>query len=103
MHSGRVFKEVPLVNLFNKNYEDDVFYSGEEVDMIDEEHLELARAEDRKAKEPHREEPKTSGTTQTIEVSTIIPPVDSATLSNQSYQSHPSTQSTITSIPQHTK
>jgi hypothetical protein len=49
------------------------------------------------------EEPETSGTAQTIEVSTIIPPVDSTTLSNQSNQSHQSVQSTVTSSPPHTQ
>jgi hypothetical protein len=27
--SGRVFREVPLMNLFKKNYRDEGFYSGE--------------------------------------------------------------------------
>jgi hypothetical protein len=36
-HSGRVFKEVHLVNLFKKNYGDASFYSGEEADLMDEE------------------------------------------------------------------
>ena len=35
MRSGRVFKEVPLVNLFKDNYGDEGFYSGEEADLID--------------------------------------------------------------------
>jgi hypothetical protein len=35
--SGRTFKEVHLVNLFKKNYEDAGFYSGEEADLMDEE------------------------------------------------------------------
>jgi hypothetical protein len=82
--SGRAFKEVPLDNLFKKNYGDEGFYSGEEVYLTNEEHLEPARAEEGATKEPHREEPKTSRIVQTIEVSTIIPFVDSTTLRNQS-------------------
>jgi hypothetical protein len=96
--SGRAFREVPLANLFKKNYRDKGFYSGEEADLTDEEHSELARTE-----EPHREEPETSGTAPTVEVSTINPPVVSTTLSNQSNQSHQSTQSTVTSSPPHTQ
>jgi hypothetical protein len=101
--SGRVFREVPLVNLFKKNYGDEGFYSGEEADLMDEEHSESARPEEGKAEEPRREEPEASGTAQTIEVSTITPPVDSTTLRNQSNQSHQSVQSTITSSPTHTQ
>jgi hypothetical protein len=37
-HSGRSFKDVPLVNLFKKNYKDEGFYSGEEADLTDEEY-----------------------------------------------------------------
>jgi hypothetical protein len=44
--SGRPFREVPLANLFKKNYRDRGFYSGEEVDLIDEEYLESARTEE---------------------------------------------------------
>jgi hypothetical protein len=36
--SGRSFREVPLVNLFKENYRDEGFYSGEEVDLTDEEY-----------------------------------------------------------------
>jgi hypothetical protein len=50
--SGKVFREVHLMNLFKKNYGDEGFYSGEEVDLIDEEHSKSARIE-----EPHREDP----------------------------------------------
>jgi hypothetical protein len=35
--SGRAFKEVHIVNLFKKKYEDEGFYSGEEADLTDEE------------------------------------------------------------------
>jgi hypothetical protein len=37
--SGRVFRGVHLANLFKKNYRDEGFYSGEEADLTDEEHL----------------------------------------------------------------
>jgi hypothetical protein len=40
---------------------------------------------------------------QTAEVSTIIPPVDLATLSTQSNPNHQSVQSTFTSSPPHTQ
>ena len=56
-HSGRAFREVPLANLFKQNYRDMVFYSREEADLIDEEHLESARTKEGKAEEPCREEP----------------------------------------------
>jgi hypothetical protein len=52
MCSGRAFKEVHLVNLFKQNYGDEGFYSGEEVDLMDEEHSEPARAEEEKDEEP---------------------------------------------------
>jgi hypothetical protein len=78
------------VNLFKKNYGDEGFYSGEEVDLTDEENSEPARAEERKYEEPHWEEPETLGTVQTGEVSIIIPPVDSVALRNQSNPSHQS-------------
>jgi hypothetical protein len=90
MHSGRAFREVHLANLFKKNYGDEGFYSGEEADLMDEEHSEPTRAEEGKVEEPHREEPETSGTAQTTEVSIIIPPVDSVALRNQSNPSHQS-------------
>jgi hypothetical protein len=38
--SGRVFREVPLVNLFKKKYEDKGLYNGEEVYLTNEEHSE---------------------------------------------------------------
>jgi hypothetical protein len=101
MCSGRAFKEVPLVNLFKKKYGDDGFYSGEEVDLIDEEHSESTREEEGRAEEPCQEEPKTSGMESTIEVSTIIYPVVSTPLRNQSNQSHQNTLSTVTSSLPH--
>jgi hypothetical protein len=42
MRSGRVFREVHLTNLFKQNYGEEGFYSGEEEDLMDEEHLEPA-------------------------------------------------------------
>jgi hypothetical protein len=50
MHSGRVFREVPLMNLFKQNYRDKGFYSGEEADLTDEEH-----SEEWKVEEPRQE------------------------------------------------
>ena len=50
-HSGRAFKEVHIENLFKKNYGDEGFYSGEEEDLRDEEHLEPAREEEGKVEE----------------------------------------------------
>jgi hypothetical protein len=80
--SGRAFREVHLANLFKQNYGDEGFYSGEEVDLTDEEHSKPAMAEEGKSEEPHRDELETSGTAHTAEVSTINSPVDSITLSN---------------------
>jgi hypothetical protein len=95
------------VNLFEQSHEplvqDEGFYSGEEEELLNEEHSESTRAEEGKTAEPRREESEASGTTQTIEVSTITPPVVLATLSNQSSQSHQSTQSTVTSSSTHTQ
>jgi hypothetical protein len=42
--SGRVFIGVHLENLFNKNYGEEGFYSGEEVDLTNKEHSKPARA-----------------------------------------------------------
>ena len=50
--SGRTFREVPLVNLFEQIHEplaqDEGFYNGEEEDLLNEEHLGSSRAEDEK-------------------------------------------------------
>jgi hypothetical protein len=104
--SGRSFIKVPLANLFKKSYrplaQDKYFYSGEEEGRSDEEYSELARTEEVETEELHREEPKTSGTAPTIEVS-ITHPVVLETLSNQSNQSNQSTQSTVTSSLVHTQ
>ena len=59
--------------------------------MLNEEHSESAREEEENTKEPHREEMKTSGTTSTIEISTITPPIVSTELRNQSNLSYQST------------
>jgi hypothetical protein len=80
--SGRVFREVPLVNLFKKNYGDEGFYSGEEEDLTNEENSKFVGIKEGKTEEPRREELEASGTTQIVEVSTINPPVDSTTLRN---------------------
>jgi hypothetical protein len=45
-HSGRPFREVPLANLFKKNYGEEGFYSGEEADLTDEEYSESTRTEE---------------------------------------------------------
>jgi hypothetical protein len=105
--SGRTFREVPLVNLFEQNHEppaqEEGFYSGEEEELLNEEHSESAREEEGKTEEPRREESETSGTAQTVEVSTITPPVVLTTLSNQSNLSYQNTQSTGTSGSVHTQ
>jgi hypothetical protein len=44
--SGTPFREVPIVNLFKKNYEDEEFYSGEEANLTNEEYSESARTEE---------------------------------------------------------
>jgi hypothetical protein len=55
-HSGRTFREVPLVNLFEKTHgplaQDEGFYSGEEEELLNEEHSESAREEEGKTEEP---------------------------------------------------
>jgi hypothetical protein len=86
--SGREFKEVHLANLLKRNYGDEGCYSREEEDLMDKEHLEPVREKEGKAEEPHQEESKSLGTAQTVEVSTIIPHVDSIALRNQSNPSH---------------
>jgi hypothetical protein len=102
--NGRTFKEVPLVNLFEQSHEplaqDEGFYSGEEEELLNEEHSGSSREEDEKTGEPHREESETSRNSSTIEVSTITPPIVLAVLSNQSSQSY---QSTFTSSSTHTQ
>jgi hypothetical protein len=86
--SGRIFREVPLVNLFEENHiplvQDEGFYSGEEEELVNEEHSKSGRAEEGKTEEPHREESQTSGTAQTIELSIITPSIVLATLIKES-------------------
>jgi hypothetical protein len=48
--------------LFKKNYGEEGFYSGEEVDLTDEEHPEPTRTEEGEAEELRQSEPETSGT-----------------------------------------
>jgi hypothetical protein len=56
MCSGRAFREVPLVKLFEKNHEtptqEEGFYSGEGEELLKEEHSESAREEEGKTEEP---------------------------------------------------
>jgi len=93
--SGRSFREVPLVNMFEDNHEpltqDEGFYSGEEEELLNEEYSESTRVEEGNTEEPRREESETSGTPLTTKVSTITPPIVLAALSNQSSQSYQST------------
>jgi hypothetical protein len=65
-HSGIPFIEVPLANLFKKNYRDKGFYSGEEVDLTDEENSESTRIEEVQTEEICRGEPEISGTTPIV-------------------------------------
>jgi hypothetical protein len=94
--SGKLFREVPLANLFNQNYGGEGFYSGEEAYLTNEEYLESTRTEEVQTKEIHRGDPETPGISPTVEVSTITPHVVLATLSNQS------NQSIVTRILEHT-
>jgi hypothetical protein len=84
--SGRTFRDVPLVNLFQQSHEplaqDEGFYSGEEEDLLNEEHSGSAGAEEDNIEEPCQEESETSGTVLTIKVSTITPPIVLVALSN---------------------
>jgi hypothetical protein len=88
IHSGRTFREVPLVNLFEQSHEplaqDEGFYNGEEEELLNEEHSESTREREEKTEEPRQEESETLGTAPTLEVSTITPPIVLASLSNQS-------------------
>jgi hypothetical protein len=53
MHSGRPFREVPLLNLLKKNYGDEGFYNGEEADLTDEEYSESERIEEVQTEKLH--------------------------------------------------
>jgi hypothetical protein len=107
MRSGRIFREVPMVDLFEQNHEPPAqkegFYNGEEEELLNEEQSESVREEEGKTEEPCREESETSGTAQTVEVSNVTPPVVLTTLSNQSNLSYQNTQSTGTSGSVHTQ
>jgi hypothetical protein len=59
--------------------------------LTNEENSKPTSTKEGKDQELHREEPETSETLQTIEVSIVIPPVDSVVLRNQSNPSHQST------------
>jgi hypothetical protein len=96
MRNGKIFQGVHLENLFRKNYKEEGFYSGEEVDLTDEEHSEPTRIEEGEAEELRQSDPETSGTVQTTEVSNINPPIVSTVPSSQNSQNHQSPQSTIT-------
>jgi hypothetical protein len=58
--SGRSFREVPLVNLFEQGHKplarDKGFYSREEEELVNKEHSESAREEEGKTEEPSQEE-----------------------------------------------
>jgi hypothetical protein len=88
--SGRVFRGVHLKNLFKQNYGEKGFYSGEEADLTDGEHSELAGIEEGEVEEPRWDEPKTFGTVQTVEVSIVNPLVISKALGNKNNQNHQS-------------
>jgi hypothetical protein len=96
-HSGRVFRGVHLENLFMQKYKEEGLYSGEEADLMNEEHSEPTKIEEVRAEELRRGEHETSKTIQTIELSIINPPVISAALGNQNNQNHRSLQSIVTS------
>jgi hypothetical protein len=85
-HSGRILREVPLANLFEQDHEplllEEGFYSGEEVELLSEEQSGFVGPREEKTEEPRREELETSGTTQTVEVSTGTLPIVSTALSN---------------------
>jgi hypothetical protein len=97
MRSGKVFRGVHLENLFKKNYIDEGFYSGEEADLTDEEHLEPTRAKEEEAEELCQNKPETLGTTQTTKVTNINPSVISEMLSNQNILNYRILRTTITS------
>jgi hypothetical protein len=107
MRNGRIFREVHLVNLFKRDHkpllQEEGFYSGEEEDLLSEEHLGSIGPREEKTEEPHREELETSGTRPVVEVSTINPPIVSAVLSTQSNLSYQGTQSTSTSGSTHSQ
>jgi hypothetical protein len=70
---------------------------------MDEEYSESERTKEVGFEELRREELETSGTTPTVEISTITPLIFLATLSNQSNQSSQSNQSIVTRSLVHTQ
>jgi len=86
MRSGRILREFPLVNLFEWDQEpllqEEEFYSGKEEELLSEEQSWSVGPREEKTEEPHREEPETLGAAPTVKVSTIIPLVVLAALSN---------------------
>ena len=54
--SGRVFKGVHPENLFKKNYREKGFYSGEEVDLTNEEHPKPTKIEEGEVEELRQRE-----------------------------------------------
>jgi hypothetical protein len=74
--------------LFKQNYGEEGFYSGDEVDLTDEEHPEPTRTKEGKAEELCQSEPENSGISQTTEVSNVNPLVVPTVLSSQSSQNH---------------
>jgi len=80
--SGRVFRQHPakiFSNILKTNYQqlaqDEGHLSTEatEAEQSDEEYSDFARAEEGRTEEPRQEKPETSGSTQTVEVSTAVP------------------------------
>jgi hypothetical protein len=94
--SGKVFRGVHLENLFKKNYGEEGFYSGEEVDLTNKEHSDPTRTEEGEAEELLQSEPETLGNAWTTEVSNINIPIVSTVLSSQNSQNHQSTHSSVT-------
>jgi hypothetical protein len=56
--------------------------------LTEKEHSKPIREEGEEVEELRQEEPETSGATCTVEVSTIVPTIDSIALSNQSNLRH---------------
>jgi hypothetical protein len=61
-HSGKVFRGFHLEKLFKKNYGEEGFYNGEEVDLTNKEHPDPTRTEEGEAEELCQSKPETSGT-----------------------------------------
>jgi hypothetical protein len=69
--------------LFKQNYREEGFYSGEEVDLTDEEHSESTGTEEGEDEELHQRKLETSGTAWNTELSNINPPIVSTVPSSQ--------------------